>query len=190
MKTMARLGLAVSDGLFMCSRDGHNFEKYDEALLPPPPENPEAFVYGDGTAVPALVEIPSTIPGADNEYMLILRESFSPGKDGYNKLVKYTSRLDGFVSMHAGGEKRELVTKEFIYDGGELFANIATSARGGAYFTLKSGDESYRSVEVFGNSTHKRIRFENDGAVSALRGKPVTLTAELYDADLYSIKFE
>ena len=190
MKTMARLGLAVSDGLFMCSRDGHHFEKYDEAILPPPPENPEAFVYGDGTAIPALIEIPSSIPGADNEYMLILRESFRPGKEGYNKLVKYTARLDGFVSIHAGGEKCQLISKEFIYDGDQLFANVATSARGSAYFTLKSGDECYRSVEVFGNSTHKRIRFENDTAVASLKGKPVTLTVELYDADLYSIKFE
>ena len=190
MKSMARLGLAVTDGLFMCSRDGYHFEKYDEAILPPPPENPEGFVYGDGTAFPVLIEVPSAIPGADNEYMLIIRESFRPGKDGYNKLVKYTSRLDGFVSLHAGGDVRSIVTKEFIYDGGELFANLSTSARGHAYFTLKSGDECFRSVEIFGNSVNKRIRFEDDGAVSALRGKPVILEVELYDADLYAIKFE
>ena len=190
MKKMVRLGLAVSDGIFMCSRDGYHFNKYDEALLPPPPESPEAFVYGDGTAFPTLFEIPSTIPGADNEYMLILRESFRPGKDGYNKLVKYTSRLDGFVSMHAGGEECEVVTKEFIYDGDELFANLETSARGHAYFTLQGKDESFTSVEVFGNSTNKRIRFADDRAVSKLCGKPVTLTIRLYDADLYSIKFE
>ena len=122
--------------------------------------------------------------------MLILRESFRPGKDSYNKLVKYTSRLDGFVSMHAGGEKKKVVTKAFIYEGEEFFANIATSARGGAYFTLKSGDNIFRSVEVFGNSTNKRVRFENDDAVSTLSGKLVTLDIELYDADLYSIKFE
>ena len=122
--------------------------------------------------------------------MLIIRESFRPGENGYNKLVKYTSRLDGFVSLHAGGEARRVVTKEFIYDGDELFANISTSARGHACFTLKSGEECFRSVEIFGNSVNKRIRFEDDGAVSALRGKPVTLEIELYDADIYAIKFE
>lgn len=37
MKIMARLGLAVSDGLFMMSRDGYHFTKYDEAMFPPPP---------------------------------------------------------------------------------------------------------------------------------------------------------
>ena len=189
IKRMARLGLAISDGLFMCSRDGYSFTKYDEALLPPPAENPEAFVYGDGTACPALIEVPSEIPGADNEYMLLLRENFRT-KDGYNKLVKYTIRLDGFVSLHAGGEEREAVTKEFIYDGDELYANIATSARGHVYFSLKSGEEEYTSVEIFGNSVNKRIRFEDDEAVKRLSGKPVTLKMSMFDCDVYSIKFQ
>lgn len=188
MKMMARLGLAISDGLFMCSRDGYNFTKYDEALIPPPAENPEAFVYGDGTASPVLIEVPSNLPGADNEYMIIVRESFR-ANEGPNKLVKYTSRLDGFVSLHAGGDEATVTTKEFIYDGGELYANIATSARGYAYFTLTSGDESYTSVEIFGNSTDKRIRFDDDEAVSRLSGKPVTLEVKMFDADIYAIRF-
>ena len=121
--------------------------------------------------------------------MIIVRESFR-ATDGCNKLVKYTSRLDGFVSLHAGGEERKIVTKEFVYDGAELFANIQTSARGYAYFTLKSESEEYTSVEVFGNSTNKRVRFENDEAVKALSGKPVTLEIKLFDCDIYSIKFE
>lgn len=189
MQTMARLGLAISDGLFMSSRDGYNFEKFDEALLPPPAENPEAFVYGDGTAAPALIEVPSNIEGAENEYMLILREAFRAAA-GPNKLVKYTIRLDGFVSRHAGGEEKKVVTKEFTYDGEELFANLQTSARGSAYFTLKCADESYTSCEMFGNSVHKRIRFEDDEAVKHLSGKKVTLEIEMFDCDLYAIKFE
>lgn len=184
-----RQGLAITDGLFMTSRDGYNFIKYDEAILPPPPENPEAFVYGDGTASPALIEVPSDIPGAENEYMVMVRESFR-ATTGYNKLVKYTIRLDGFVSLHAGGEEKVVVTKEFTYNGENLYANIATSARGGAYFTLKCGDEQYTSCEMFGNSTNKRIRFEDDEAVKRLSGKPVTLKIEMFDCDIYSIKFD
>jgi hypothetical protein len=189
IKRMARLGLAISDGVFMSSRNGYEFTKYDEALLPPPAENPDAFVYGDGTASPALIEIPSEIPGADNEYMLILRESFRPA-NGFNKLVKYTTRLDGFVSLHAGGEEKSVVTKEFVYNGENLFANIQTSARGYAYFVLKSGNEEYSSVEIFGNSCDKRIRFEDDEVIKRLCGKPITLEIKMYDCDLYSIKFD
>ena len=189
MKTMARLGLAVTEGFFLASHDGYDFAKYDEAMFPPPPENPEAFVYGDGTATPAVVEIPSEIPGADNEYMIYIRESYRSARD-CSKLVKYTTRLDGFVSLHAGSDTRTVKTKEFMYSGENLFANIATSAHGGAYFTLASGDECYTSCEIFGNAVHKRIRFEDDAAVKRLAGKVVTLTVEMTDCDLYAIKFE
>ena len=36
----------------------------------------------------------------------------------------------------------------------------------------------------------KRIRFEDDEAVSRLSGKAVTLEMKLLDCDVYSIKFE
>lgn len=189
MQRIARFGLAITDSLFMTSRDGVNFTKFDEALIPPAPENPTAFVYGDGAAAPAVAEVPSEIPGADNEYMIMVRENFRC-VEGHNRIVKYTSRLDGFVSRHAGGENKKLVTKEFTYTGENLYANIETSARGGAYFTLKCGNESYTSVEVFGNATDKRIRFEDDETVKRLSGKPVTLEIEMYDCDIYAIKFE
>ena len=189
MTRIARMGLAITDSLFMSSRDGVNFNKFDEAFIPPAPENPTAFVYGDGAAATALIETPSDIPGADNEYTIYVRENFRC-VDGHNKLVKYVSRLDGFVSRHAGGETAKLVTKEFTYTGKDLYANLETSARGGAYFTIRCGDESYTSCEMFGNATHKRIRFEDDEAVARLSGKPVTLEIEMYDCDIYSIKFE
>lgn len=190
IQTMARFGLAVTDSLFMTSRDGYSFTKYDEAFVCPPAENPDSFVYGDGSVTPTLIEIPSEIPGADNEYMIMVRESFRLTTDSRPKLAKYTIRLDGFVSLHAGGEERRAVTKEFVYDGAELYVNIQTSARGCAYFTLKSGNEVYTSVEVFGNSTNKHVRFEDDEAVKRLCGKAVTLEIRMLDCDIYSIKFE
>ena len=84
----------------------------------------------------------------------------------------------------------QAVTKEFIYSGENLYANMATSARGSVYFTLKCGDEEYTSCEMFGNSTDKRIRFDDDEVVKRLAGKPVTLKIEMFDCDVYSIKFE
>ena len=77
----------------------------------------------------------------------------------------------------------------FTYEGEELYANLATSAKGYAYFTLRCGDEEYTSYEVFGNSVDKRIHFKDPAAVARLAGKPVTLTVRLRDADLYAIRF-
>ena len=140
-------------------------------------------------AIPAVVEVPSEIPGAEPEYMILVRENFRC-VEGNNQIVKYTTRLDGFVSRYSGSEPTKLVTKTFTYEGGALYANIETSARGGAYFTLKCGEEAYTSCEIFGNATHKRIHFEDDDCVARLSGKPVTLEVEMFDCDLYAIKFE
>ncbi len=188
METLARFGLSITDSLFMSSRDGYNFTKYDEAFIPPPPECPESFVYGDSVTVPVLMETPSDIPGADNEYSLLVLEGYRTVR-GRNRLVRYRMRLDGFASLYSSEEETLVVTREFTYDGDELYANLSTSARGYVRFTLRSKDKEYSTVEIFGNSTDKRIPFIDKSAVKNLRGEPVTLEIELYDADIYSIRF-
>ena len=83
-----------------------------------------------------------------------------------------------------------MVTKPFCYDGKDMFANISTSARGYIFFTLKSADgEVIESCEMFGDSTDKKIGFE-DGAVERLSGKEVVLEMRMLDADIYAIRFE
>ena len=104
------------------------------------------------------METPSDIPGADNEYSFYVIENYR-AQGGKEIFARYTVRLDGFVSKHAGAEEELLVTRELIYDGKNLYANLATSARGHAYFTLKCGGEEYCSYEIFGNSVNK-IRIE------------------------------
>ena len=188
IKGYARGGLVITDGLFMCSRNGYDFERYDEAFLRPPVEHPYSWMYGDCYAAAGLVQTPSDIPLADDEYSVYVIENYRAAT-GYDLIVRYTVRLDGFVSMHAGSEEAVLVTKPFSYDGKELYANIATSAKGHAYFTLKCGDEEYSSYEIFGNSVDKRIRFKDEEAVARLSGKQVTLEVRLLDADLYAIRF-
>ena len=184
----ARGGLVITDGLFMCTRNGHDFVRYDEAFLRPPVEHPYSWMYGDCYAAAGMAETPSDIPMAEPEYSLYVIENYRAAT-GYDLIVRYTVRLDGFVSRHAGAEEAALVTREFTYDGGELYANIATSAKGHAYFTLTCEGEEYTSYEIFGNSTDKRIRFPDEGAVARLSGRPVTLTVRLLDADLYAIRF-
>ena len=188
IKGYARGGLVITDGLFMCTRDGYDFTRYDEAFLRPPVEHPYSWMYGDCYAAAGLVETPSDIPGADNEYSIYVVENYRAATKAV-LIVRYTIRLDGFVSMHAGAEEARLVTKTFTYEGENLYANLATSAKGYAYFTLSTGDEEYTSYEVFGNSVDKRIHFKDAGAVARLSGKPVTLTVRLMDADLYAIRF-
>ena len=48
MKFHPRYGTAMTDGLFMTSRDGRTFRRWDEAFLRPGPERRDNWLYGDG----------------------------------------------------------------------------------------------------------------------------------------------
>lgn len=184
----AREGLVITDCLFMCSHDGLHFTRYDEAFLPPPPENPSSWVYGDCYMARGLIETPSDIDGADPEYSMLVPDNHGDLTDS-TRLIRYTIRMDGFVSLHAGAKEERIVTKPFIFEGSELFVNFATSARGYLYITLIGEDGTrMESCETFGNSIHRCIRFGGD--VSTLSGKPVTMEVRMLDADIYAMKFE
>ena len=185
-----RYGLAVTDCIFMSSRNGYTFTKYDEAIMIPGPEFPENWVYGDCYPVYGMIETPSDIQGADNEISIFAGDNHWMGFDYSKDVYRYTFRLDGFVSRHAGAVEKMLVTKPFRYDGKDMYANMSTSARGYIYFTIKSTDgEVIESCEMFGDSADKKIGFD-DGAVAKLCGKEVVLEMRLTDADIYSFRFE
>lgn len=187
LKQELRFGTATTDCTFMCSRDGVNFKRYDEAFIRPGAERKYNWFYGFGYPSMGLVETPSEVTGEESEISLILPES-----DWVDDtvLTRYSIRKDGFVSLHAGGKHEEcVVTKQFTYEGEELYANISTSALGYAYFTLTDWKgQSVTSCEVFGDATDKRIPFSKN-AIKNLSGKPVTLTVRMKDADLYAIRF-
>ncbi len=188
MKDCQRYGLVVTDALFMTSRNGIDFKKYDEAWMPPYPENGRNWTYADCYFAYGMIETPSEIKGADPEISLYLT--------GINhwmgipaELVRYTIRRDGFVSLHAGAKERVALTKEFIYEGHTLYVNFATSARGYMSFTLVGADgKRYESVKHFGNSTCRKIKIR-ENAIGFNSGKPVRLEIKMREADLYSIRF-
>lgn len=186
-KLELREGLALTDCAFMVSRDGYNFTRYDEAFMIPPPEHPLGWVYGDCYPAPFFMETESDIVGAESEYSIFMEENhttFVPAA-----VYRHTIRKDGFVSRHAGGSERLLVTKPFVYEGENLYANIESSARGYLYFTLIAADGTrYESSEIFGNSTDKRIHFD-DEVVKSISGSEVTLEIRMLDADIYAIRF-
>ena len=190
MKAEPRFGIVTTDCVFMVSRDGYSFKKYDEAFIRPGAEFPENWVYGSCYPARGIIETPSDIPGADPEMSIFCFDNHWMG-DGYaTDIYRYTLRLDGFVSRHAGATEKMLVTKPFVYDGKDMYANISTSARGYIYFTIKSTDgEVIESCEMFGDSADKKIGFD-DGAVAKLSGKEVVLEMRMLDADIYSFRFE
>ena len=49
---------------------------------------------------------------------------------------------------------------------------------------------SIRSIELFGDKVDRVVDFADGGKVSDFAGKPVTVTFEMFDADLYSFRFQ
>jgi len=62
-----RVGTDLTDGLFMSSRDGLVFKRWDEAFLRPGPEGEGRWIYGDNYQSYGLFETSSEIAGLPNE---------------------------------------------------------------------------------------------------------------------------
>lgn len=174
-----RFGLAVTDCLFMCSRDGKRWRRYDEAFLRPGPEQPGAWVYGSCyPAVGFTGEDEMNLYAYDNHWL----------RNQPTILYRMRLRRDGFVSMHAGCEVKTVRTRPFVFAGGELYLNLSTSALGSAVVRLRAEDGTEAvSAEIFGDSVSKRVCFV--GGIRHLAGKPVFMEISFFDADLYAFEF-
>jgi len=187
MKTSQRFGLAITDCIFMCSRDGRNFTRYDEAFMRPGPEHSMNWVYGSCyPSIGFLLTDNPTKPGMAKELSMYCFENHWSGKA--SEWRRYTLRQDGFVSLHAGEREETVVTKPFLFEGSVLLANMETSARGYIFFEIRTADGTeLKSCEMFGDDIDKPVGFFGD--LSAFAGREVVMTIRMMDADLYAIQF-
>lgn len=194
-KASDRYGMAITEGLFMASRDGVKFKRWNEAFLPPGIERPGTWNYGHQYIAWHPVETKSALEGAPNELSFYATESYWTGKS--SELRRYTLRLDGFVSIHAPMTGGELITKAFTFTGKKLTMNFASSVAGGIRIEIQDangkpvpGFTLADSEEHFGDSIERTVVWKSGSGVSSLAGKTVRLRFVLKDADLYAIKFE
>lgn len=187
-----RFGLAVTDTLFMTSRDGFHFERNNDAFIRPEIEHDWNWGYGECYVSTGLFEVPSDLPGAFPELSMLL--PFRNLKDdiGGAWLYRYSIRPDGFVSRYAGYEEKTLVTKPFTFEGDNLYINFETSAAGHIYIEILDAEnkpiEGYKTDEIFGNTIDRKVHFPKN--INKLSGVPIRLKFSLSDADIYSFKFE
>ena len=187
-----RCGLAYTDCIFISSRDGKKWRRWDEAFMTPGPEREYNWVYGDCFPSLGMIETESDLPHAPNELSMYVPENhwgMIPAK-----LRRYTMRIDGFVSYHATYKpgwfpSSKVVTKPFVFKGSKLSINFATSAAGYIKIKLSGEDNELVSMEMFGDSLDRTVVFDNGEAVS-LSGKPITMEIIMSDADIYSFKFD
>ena len=194
-KASDRYGMAITEGLFMASRDGVKFKRWNDAFLPPGIERPGTWNYGHQYIAWHPVETKSALEGAPNELSFYATESYWTGKS--SQLRRYTLRLDGFVSIRAPMSGGELITKPITFTGKALTMNFATSAAGGIQVEIQDaagkpipGFALADAQSTFGDSIDRTVTWKSGGDVSSLAGKVVKLRFVLNDADLYSIKLE
>lgn len=101
----------VSDGVFMTSRDGLHWNRWREAFIRPGAQD-SRWVNRNNMTAWGMIFTPGTLPGTPDEISLYSTEGYYVGPCN---LRRFTIRQDGFVSVHAGGESGEFVTKEFIF---------------------------------------------------------------------------
>jgi len=190
-----REGMALTDGLFMASRDGLTFERWSEAFLRPGLRGTDNWAYGDNYQSWGLVETKSAIPDAPDDISLYATEGYWLGKA--NKLRRFTIRKDGFVSMHASFAGGGFTTKPITFQGDRLALNFSTSAAGMIRVEIQDADgkpiEGFAlldSSEVFGDDLERTVTWKHGGDVGKLASKPIRLHFTLSDADLYSFQFQ
>ena len=183
----SRYGLALTDCLFMSSRDGKRWNRRDEAFMTPGPEGEYNWVYGDCFPAVGMIETPSALPDAPNELSIYAFDNHWAMKA--TQWRRYALRIDGFASYHATYKPCKLVLKPFRFEGRELSVNFKTSAAGSIKIALHGGGRTIQSCELFGDSLDRRVPFEK-GDVASFAGLPVTMEITMSDADIYSFKFE
>ena len=190
-----RRGTAITEGLFMSSRDGVTFKRWNEAFLRPGIEREGTWNYGHQYIGWSVVETKSALEGAPNELSLYATESYWTGTDTY--LRRYTLRIDGFVSVSAPMSGGEIVTKPLIFTGKDMVINFSSSAAGGVQVEILDknnqpipGYTLEDSVPIFGDSLERKVSWENGKNLSYLQGKAIRLRFVLKDADLYSFQFK
>ncbi len=186
MQGHPRFGLAVTDCVFMCSRDGAKWRRWDEAFMSPGPEDGYNWVYGDCYPAVGMIETANDQPGLPNELSMYVPSGHWNMK--YHSVRRYTIRPDGFVSFNAPYKPATITTKPFLFAGKSLSLNFSTSAMGHIRIKLIGQDQTLTSVELFGDTLDRKVSFEG-GEAATLSGKPVTMEISMSDADIYSFKF-
>ena len=175
--------------IFMSSRDGLLFRRWNTAVIPP-----DAPKERDGNRSNYMANGVVTRPDNDRELLVYGSEAYYEGPD--SRLRYFTYRVDGFVSVSTGADGGELLTKPLTFSGKSLTLNYAAQKGGSVRVELQSADG--KPVPGFtlsdckpltGDEISQSVEWKSGSDVSSLAGKSVRLRFSLQNADVYSLRF-
>lgn len=169
-----------TDLLFMSSRAGSaRFDRlFTEAFIRPGMDEER---WGNRSNYAAL----NIVPTARGEMSIY-------HKDGY----RYALRTDGFISVNAGADKGEFLTKPVRFLGSQLRVNYSTSAAGSLQVEIQDkngavlpGFQLADCKVLTGDNIEQRVAWKGTPDLAGISNKPVRLRFVMTEADLYSLKF-
>lgn len=170
--------------LFMSSRDGVHFHRWDEPVIPGTAPK-DRMGNRSNYMANALVSLPDN----DREYSVYATEAYYEGPD--SRLRRFTYRVDGFVSVRAGDEGGDLLTKPLRLSSESLKLNFLTQDGGQIRVRLESpeGETLAQSQWLTGDQLAHPVEWQAERDLQALQGRAVRLRFSMKKADLYSIQF-
>lgn len=171
--------------VFMTSRDGVNFKRWPEELIPITAPKDR-----DGNRSNYMTRGLLQLPGNDRELSVYATEAYYTGPG--SRVRRFVYRMDGFVSARAT-ESGEIVTKPITFSGDTLRVNL--QSRGSTRFELQ--DTNGKAIPGFTLADCKPLTCDEieatvewkGGSLKPLNGKPVRLRTVLNDADWFALQF-
>lgn len=190
-----RLGTATTDTMLITSRNGVRFRRANDVFIAPGLRTSSNWFYGDNYTAWNFLETPSADDDSPNELSIYTMESTNSLKP--SRLRRYALRIDGFGSLHAKTKEGVAVTKPLKFEGKELSLNVATSSAG--YVKVEVLDADGKVVPgfsaddcdlIYGDSLDRRVSWKGNKDMSALAKEKIQLRFVMYEADVYSLKWE
>jgi len=189
-----RQGTAVTDGMFITSRDAEHFHVWPESFIRPGLRSTQSWFYGDNYQAWGLVATKSAIEDAPPEISIYVSENSH--QDHGNQFRRHTLRIDGFVSVQAPLRGGELITKPLVFSGKQLTLNFATSAAGSIQVEIQNDEgqpiPGFALSDchlVFGDDLARTVVWQHGTDVSKVASQIVRLRFVLRDADLFAFRF-
>lgn len=176
-----------AEAVFMTSRGGNRYDRtFLEGWIRP---GNDLGNWASRAGLTALGVVP-TGPGE----MSIYKQAHYAQPTAH--LVRYTLRLDGFVSVNAPFAGGEMTTHPVRFHGRELTLNLATSAAGSVRVELLESDgrpipgfTRADAIELVGDDVDRVVGWKSGADLTALAGRPIRLRFIMKDADVYSLQF-
>lgn len=177
---------------FMVSRDGQNFRRYSEAVIPP--TAPEKR---DGNRSNYMAWGILQLPSQTEEWSVYAKEAYYAGPA--SRIRRFVYRPNGLVALSTMTDQSgegEAITRPISFSGKSLVLNYRTAPSGSLRVELQDADgtpiPSFTVDDCLlrGNDLRRRVTWKNRSDLSDLAGKSIRIRFVLQDAELFALRFE